>query len=157
MKIQTKYFIFIFSSIFGLFLAIQRYPFLWPSFPQYNYFWKVYVDHFVAGFLLPIWFFIILAGPIILFNKKVDIEKQKLFIFLGFLLTIIITLIWDFIIPLGFLISYSLTHNLSFTIIIQVLKLLYWSPRYEIIQFVFDWLGIFISIIFIKSFREDFK
>lgn len=156
-KHTLLYLTFLITSILGLILVIERYPCIWLKFPHLEFFWKVYLDHFMAGFLLPIWMFLIFSGIILLFNRQVNLRNQKISIFIGFIATMFVAVVWDFVIPLCYLINYMWANNLNFNILIQTLNLFYWKPRYEFVQFLFDWGGILSSIIFIKSFREDLK
>jgi len=150
------YSLFLIASILGIILMLERYPYLWSSFPHFEVFWKVYLDHFMAGFLLPIWIFIIFGGIILLFNRHVDLKNQKIFIFIGFIATMGLAIIWDFVLPFYYLIRVVIQNNYGFFAFVGALKLFYLFPRWEFIQFLFDWLGIFTAILYIKYFREDF-
>jgi len=145
------------ASILGGILFLFRYSCLWFGFPALTFWWKVYLDHFMAGFLMPIWIFIILGGVILLFHRQVNLRNQKMSAFLGFIAIMTITLIWDFLIPFYLLIKVVIQNNYGFFAFVGAIKLFYWAPRYEFIQFLFDWAGILAAILFIKSFRRDLK
>lgn len=68
-----------------------------------------------------------------------------------------LAVIWDFVLPFYSLIKLVIQNNYGFFVFVGALKLFYWSPRFEFIQFVFDWAGIFAAIIYIKSFRKDLQ
>lgn len=156
-KIVLSALIFGVTSILGGILAFERYPSLWPAFPHFTIWWKVYLDHFMAGFLIPVWGFIIYNGIILLFNKEINLDTQKRNLFLGFMVATIIALIWDLAIPIFYLSQYIVAHSYSLLILIQSLKLWYLSPRWEFIQFLFDMGGILCAITFFKFLRKDLE
>ena len=111
----------------------------------------------MAGFLIPIWSFIILSGFNVLFNKESSIRNQKIFIFVGLIAGIVVTIMWDFAMPLIYIIRTIVQNGYGWLMFIETLKIWYLAPRFEFVQFLFDWAGILTAILFVKYFRKDLK
>lgn len=140
-------------SLVAFVLAFIRYPCLWPGFPHIEFFWKVYLDHFIAGFVLPIWAFTLYLGFFALINKPLSLNTQKKVAIFAIISALSIAVIWDLVMP----IVYLIVNKVNFSVSIYVLNWFYNSPHWEGLQFFSDMAGTLFSIYVLKLIREDLK
>ena len=114
--------ILVLVTIIGLLLTINRY---WYSFlPNNN--WRILFDHFIAGFLFPIWFFILYlgVGSFFLPNRKIIYSIKWFLIYACF--TVFLIFLWE--------------------IVVQRLK--------DVDQIISELLGILLSFVYFIKFRS---